>query len=126
MALGNGIRSGNVDLAMYWVDRVLCRKSHVFFVLTSIIRGPCGLSARRKDQASEITGHHDESILLIDNVHEASKHQFEGQIHESLSGLTRIEDCAKDYKNRDDTDGNASEFPPNSSFGNGEGAEKTL
>ena len=38
----------------------------------------CGLSARRKDQASEITGHHDESILLIDNVHEASKHQFEG------------------------------------------------
>ena len=38
--LGNGIRSGNVDLAMYWVDHVLCRKSHVFFVLTSIIRGP--------------------------------------------------------------------------------------
>lgn len=28
--LGNGIRSGNVDLAMYWVDRVLCRKSHVY------------------------------------------------------------------------------------------------
>ena len=38
----------------------------------------CGLSARRKDQASEITGHHDGSILLIDNIHEASKHQFEG------------------------------------------------
>ncbi len=38
----------------------------------------CGLSARRKDQASEITGYHDESIPLIDNVHEASKYQFEG------------------------------------------------
>ena len=38
--LGNGIRSGTFDLAMYWVDRFLCRKSHVFFVLTSIIRGP--------------------------------------------------------------------------------------
>ena len=38
----------------------------------------CGLSARREDQASEITGFLDESILLIDNIHEASKHQFEG------------------------------------------------
>ena len=38
----------------------------------------CGLSARRHDQTSAITGFLDESILLIDNVCEACKYEFEG------------------------------------------------
>ena len=70
---------GGVDLVLLEMMSVPRRMSPLF---ERASRSPlpiwCGFSARRKDPASEITGFLDESILLIDNVHEASKHQFEG------------------------------------------------
>ena len=61
----------------------------------------CGLSARRKDQTSEITGFLDESILLIDNIHEASKHQFEGMgiMHTSVELIQDGIDLIKQVHN---------------------------
>ena len=70
---------GEVDLVLLEMMSVPRRMSPLF---ERASRSPlpiwCGLSARRKDPASAITGFLDESILLIDNVREASKYQFEG------------------------------------------------
>ena len=70
---------GGVDLVLLEMMSVPRRMSPLFERASqSTLPIWCGLSAKRKDQRSEITGHHDGSILLIDNIHEASKHQFEG------------------------------------------------
>lgn len=70
---------GGVDLVLLEMMSVPRRMSPLFGRAS---RSPlpiwCGLSARRKDPASAITGFLDDSILLVDNVHEASKYQFEG------------------------------------------------
>ena len=78
---------GGVDLVLLEMMSVPRRMSPLF---ERASRSPlpiwCGLSARRKDPASAITGFLDENILLIDNVREASKYQFEGMgvMHTSI------------------------------------------
>ncbi len=78
---------GEIDLILLEMMSVTSRMLPLFECASSS-RLPvwCGLSAKRSDQNSTITGYHDETILFIDNIQEAANFGFEGMgvMHSSV------------------------------------------